>query len=187
MKMLTKPFCLALATVFLAGSAAAIPLSYDEGTSGDIADQAVTFSLDFGANTVTGNVSNLTGLADFDKFSATLPTNAQLDSIALSIADASNGNGLIASTFEAASQVPIFSNLIVNESIGAAGLYLFNVNQPLSEVLYVGLNTFSPGISNDYTITLNVSSTSVAPLPGGLMLYLGMLGLGAAAWRKTRG
>jgi hypothetical protein len=140
------------------GSAA--PIAYDEATSGDIIDDVTEFALDFGINTVTGTVNgaSLQGATDpdFDNFHATLPANAILESIAVSVSDAVGGNGDFANLFQAASQEPRFSNIIVDLVIGTAGDFFVPLDLPLDQLRFVGLNSFPTGMINDYTITLDV-------------------------------
>jgi len=149
------------------GSAA--PVAYDEAVSGDIIDDVTEFALEFGINTITGTVNGASaqGAVDFDNFHATLPANAMLESIAVSVSDAVGGNGDFANLFQAASQEPRFSNIIVDLVIGTEGDFFVPLNLPLDQLRFVGLNSFPTGMVNDYTITLDVVPV---PEPAALLL-----------------
>jgi hypothetical protein len=174
------------AGAMLTANASAAPLVYDEAVDGDIAANATIFNLDFGINTVSGTVSGLNTNIGFDAdfFDATLPANAILESIQLTVTAAAGGNGFIPNKFQysidANPPVILFpnsfgGNLDISLSLAAALLET------------VGLNGIQSLAVADYQITINVSEASVVPIPAALPLFLGGLGMmGFVGKRKKR-
>jgi hypothetical protein len=179
--------CAAAFTFLLGAPAFAVPLAYDEGVSGDIVHFTTTFALDFGANTVSGTVSNLASGVDFDKFNATLPTGGILDSVGLTLTAGAGGSGAFALVFEILDAG--FTDTIVSGSVSGGGTFFFPVGQALPSIGFVGLNAFPFGMVNDYTITLNVSGGPVAVTEPGILVLLGagLLGAGLARRRRKAG
>lgn len=179
-----RSLCAAAFTFLLTAPAFAIPLTYDEDVDGDIVHFFTTFALDFGANTVSGTVTNVPGFTDFDKFNATLPTGGILESVGLTLTQGAGGNGSFAITFEILDIS--FANQIVFQSVSSGGNFFFPVGQALASIGFVGLNSFPLGMVNDYTITLNVSGGPVAVTEPGVLVLLGAGLLGAGLARRRR-
>jgi hypothetical protein len=159
-----------LFAVLLSGfsvSAFAIPLSYDEAIDGDIISGAPTFALDSGVNTVTGTVSCITVICDFDKFFATLPAGGVLESVALSLTQGDGGNGSWAGIMEVYDQD---YNFLVNDSVSGGGNFFWFLDASVTGLNFTGLNLFPGGMVNDYTLTFNISGASV-PAPPLLSLF----------------
>ena len=180
-----RSLCAATFMFLLTAPAFAVPLAYDEDVDGDIFNFFTTFALDFGTNTVSGTVTNVTGFTDFDKFNATLPTGGILESVGLTLTQAAGGNGSFAIMFEIL-DASFGPTPIVSGDVSGGGTFLFPVGQALPAIGFVGLNSFPLGMINDYTITLNVSGGPVAVTEPSILVLLGagLLGAGLASRRR---
>ena len=143
----------------LALEALAVPLTYDEAVDGDITSGVTNFLLDFGVNTVTGTVFNLT-TSDFDKFDALLPTGGILQSVGLNLSQGTGGNGSFADFFEVYDKDDHF-NPLVSANVSSGGNFSWVLNAAVSGLYFTGLNSFPAGMVNDYTITLNLARATV--------------------------
>ena len=174
--------CVIFSLIIMSGTAGAVPLSYDEASDGDIISSSTTFALDFGANTVAGTVSCgvAAGTCDFDNFSVTLPSSANLASVDLSLLLALDGNGLFANQFKV--NVPPFFFI----STIAGGAFTIPIGLSASTVDLIGLGLFPAGFANDYTISINV--VNAIPEPATLALFaFGLAVLGFMTRRRRRG
>lgn len=172
----------ALMGLAMTTSAGAMQLDYDEAVSGDIISGSSLGSLDFGINTVAGTVTFRSGSFDLDFFDVALPTSGILDSINLVLSNGANGNNSVPGTFKftldgnANSEFPL-----------SFGPTLIPVELSGNNLTHVGFDSFWSGMEINYTITFNVSSASVVPVPAALPLFgTGLAVLGLIGWRRKR-
>jgi hypothetical protein len=176
------------AALLVAASAAAAPLAYDEGVSGDLAPFPVTsLSLDTGVNTVTGSLSfsGGAGLSDFDGFLFALPTGGQVDSISFEF-ELSHRGATFASLTKTLAGSPQNVNLL-----GASPVALFASQLPLSDspfAIEVGTHEGDVAWQAAYTLTVVVSGPTQVPEAGTFALLLGgCAGLMLSRRRKANG
>lgn len=174
--------------------ALAVPIAYDEAVDGELPSDyssGPTFAFDFGANTVSGEVSvrNVSPWSDYDEFNFTLPAMGSLDSISMDMAALPGGIGTY--TRDGFRFLGVEQQIILD----VAGLLMFPALLPLlgPGPYHMDEYTKSGGMVNGvvdktaaYTWTFTVSRTQQGVIPEPATLGLWGLGLALAARRRRR-
>jgi hypothetical protein len=180
-------------------TAQATPVAYKESVSGDLGalPPFTQFTLDVGANTVSGTSHDFAtnGDIDSDSFAFAVPAGMQLVDISYSfvmtpLAGTTESTALTAFILENGNGGSTIASSSIN-LLGASPVIEFGSSLPLGPGTYSLFNasftsTSISGWTSDYTWTLDVRGAATpVPEPASMVLLGGgLVGVGARRWRN---